>query len=94
MQADIQRLESEIQQVEGDLPGDFRDMYRRLIRAKGGDALAPIHGEFCGGCNQHVPLNMINAVMLSKPICCKACGRLLYVHEGGLPDRSAPSDGD
>jgi len=78
---DIQRLEAELKQVEGDLPGDFRDLYRRLIRAKGGDALAAIHGEFCGGCNQHVPLNMVNGVMLGKPLCCKSCGRLLYIQE-------------
>jgi len=82
---DIQRLEAELKQVEGDLPGDFRDLYRRLIRAKGGDALAAIHGEFCGGCNQHVPLNMVNGVMLGKPLCCKSCGRLLYVEEDYVP---------
>jgi predicted nucleic acid-binding Zn-ribbon protein len=47
--------------------------------------LCPIHGEFCGGCHQHVPLNMVAGVMLGKPVCCKSCGRLLYVQE----DRSA-----
>jgi uncharacterized protein len=81
IQGDIDRLNQELLQVEGDLPSDFRDLYRRLTRAKGGNALSPVLGEFCGGCNQHVPLNMINAVMLGHPVCCKSCGRLLYMEE-------------
>jgi hypothetical protein len=81
IQGDIQRLEAELQQAEGDLPSDFRDLYRRLVGAKGEDALAPIRGEFCGGCNQYVPLNLVNGVMLGKPLCCKSCGRLLYIPE-------------
>jgi predicted nucleic acid-binding Zn-ribbon protein len=85
IQGDIQRLEAEVQQTEQSLPEDFRELYRRLVRAKGEDALCPIRGEFCAGCNQHVPLNMVAGVMLGKPVCCKSCGRLLYVQE----DRSA-----
>ena len=81
IQGDIQRLETELHQAEGDLPADFRDLYRRLVGAKGEDALAPIRGEYCGGCNQHIPLNMVNGVMLGKPLCCKSCGRLLYTQE-------------
>jgi predicted nucleic acid-binding Zn-ribbon protein len=87
IRADIERLGAELRQVEGDLPGDFRDLYRRLTRAKGGNALAAILGEFCGGCNQHVPLNMVNAVMLGKPVCCKSCGRLLYMEEDRTPEK-------
>jgi predicted nucleic acid-binding Zn-ribbon protein len=43
--------------------------------------MAPINDEFCGGCNQHVPLNMVSQVMLSQPVFCKSCGRLLYLPE-------------
>jgi uncharacterized protein len=81
IQGDIDRLNQELQQVEADLPGEFRELYRRLTRVKGGNALSPVIGEFCGGCNQHVPLNMVNAVMLGQPVCCKSCGRLLYMEE-------------
>jgi len=81
IQGDIQRLEAELQQTEAELPEEFRDLYRRLVKAKGKDALCPIRGEFCGGCHQHVPLNLIAGVMLGKPVCCKACGRLLYLAE-------------
>ncbi len=81
IQADIQRLEAELQQTEAELPEEFRDLYRRLVKAKGKDALCPIRDEFCGGCHQHVPLNLVAGIMLGKPVCCKACGRLLYLPE-------------
>jgi len=87
IQKDLKRLEAELKQTEAELSGDFLELYRRLVRAKGGDALAPIHGEFCGGCNQHVPLNMCAGLILSKPICCKSCGRLLYLPEDHPPVR-------
>ncbi len=84
IQGDFERLEEELRQSEDELPGDFQDMYRRLVRAKGSDALAPMLGEFCGGCNQHVPLNMYNSLALSKPVFCRSCGRLLYLPEGSV----------
>ena len=80
-------MEAELKEAEVDLPGEFLELYRRLVRAKGGDALAPIRGEFCGGCNQHVPLNLCSGLILSKPVCCKSCGRLLYLPEDATPIR-------
>ena len=84
---DIERLKLELQQSEDELPSDFRDGYRRLVRGKGSDALAPIRGEFCGGCNQHVPLNMYNNLASSKPVFCRSCGCLLYLPEDQSPPR-------
>jgi len=81
IEADLARLSAELRQAEQDLPADFREVYDRLIRSKGSDGLAPVRGEFCTGCNQHVPLNMVNALRLSRPVFCRACGRLLYLPE-------------
>lgn len=89
IRGDIDRLEAELKQGEGELPAEFRDLYRRLVRVKGGDALAAIRREFCDGCNQHVPLNMVNGVMLGQPLCCKSCGRLLYVQDDSLLGKQA-----
>lgn len=86
IQADIRRLEAELKEAEAALPGDFRELYRRLMRSRGEDALTPMNGQFCGGCNQHVPLNKINDLMLSHPIVCTNCGRLLYLPENYSPD--------
>jgi predicted nucleic acid-binding Zn-ribbon protein len=79
---DIERLQAELKQCEKELPGDFREVYRRLTHSKGSDAMASLHDGFCGGCNQQVPVNLINALMLSRPIQCRSCGRLLYLPEG------------
>lgn len=79
LRGDIERLRVELRLCEADLPGDFRDTYHRVIRQKGEDALAPVQDEFCGGCNQHVPVNMINDLLLNRPVICTACGRLLYL---------------
>lgn len=81
LQADIERLQTEKKQAEAELPADFRLLYDRLVKARGEDALAAVVGEFCGGCNQQIPLNMISALMLANPVQCKSCGRLLYLPE-------------
>ncbi len=57
--ADIARLEAELQQSEATLPDDIRELYRRIVRQKGEDALAVVENQYCGGCNQQVPLNML-----------------------------------
>jgi hypothetical protein len=85
IRGDIERLRLELRQCETDLPSEFRETYQRVIRRKGEDALAPIEGEFCGGCNQHVPVNMINDLLMNRPVTCKACGRLLYLPEDYSP---------
>jgi uncharacterized protein len=81
LQADVARLEVELRQTEATLPRDIRDLYNRIVRQKGEDALAIIENQCCGGCNQQIPLNACNMVMLGQPVGCKTCGRLLY-----LPD--------
>jgi predicted nucleic acid-binding Zn-ribbon protein len=85
IQRDLERLQADLKRCEAELPGDFRELYRRVVRQKGEDALASVTGEFCDGCNQHVPVNLINELMLNRPATCKACGRLLYLPEDYLP---------
>jgi predicted nucleic acid-binding Zn-ribbon protein len=81
IQADLSRLKAELAQQEAALPSEFKDNYRRAVRSKGEDALAEIQGEFCGGCNQHIPLNLVSKLMLGEPLTCRSCGALLYFPE-------------
>ncbi len=81
LSGDIQRVESELVECEKNLPEELREPYHRVVRGKGDDALAPIHEEFCGGCNQQITINMVNALRMNQPVFCKACGRLLYLPE-------------
>jgi len=84
IEGDVTRLEAELTEVEALLPGDFKPLYRRAVHARGEAALASLRGEYCTGCNHKVPLNDINKLLMteSKPLVCRACGRLLYVPEG------------
>ena len=81
LKADIARLEAELQQAEATLPQDICEMYQRVVRQKGEDALAAIENQCCDGCNQQVPLNLVSQVMMGQPVFCKSCGRLLYMPE-------------
>lgn len=81
LKADIGRVEAELRATEATLPGDILDLYNRIVRQKGEDALAMVENQFCGGCNQQIPLNMLSQIMLGQPIFCKTCGRLLYLPE-------------
>jgi len=78
VQGDIDRLEVELRDAEKNLPADFQVDYSRVIRAKGADGMARMEDGVCEGCGKQVTLNMQNQLLLSKPVFCLACGRLLY----------------
>jgi uncharacterized protein len=81
--ADLARLEAELGGIQVALPDDFKPIYDRAVKARGDEALAPVQGEYCSGCNHKVPLNDINKLLMTeaKPLVCRACGRMLYVPE-------------
>jgi len=82
---EIAQVEQELKHLETLLAGDVRELYQRALRNKGSSALAPLRGEFCGGCNQHVPLQMRSQLLLGNAIWCRSCGRLLYLPENENP---------
>ena len=81
LKADITRLQGELAQAESSLPGDFKVDYQRIINSKGADGLAVAEDGVCTGCGQQITINMVDKLMLSHPIFCKSCGRLLYLPE-------------
>lgn len=85
IRGDLTRLEAELSESESALPATTRELYRRVVRQRGQDALAAIENEYCSGCHQHVPINVCAEIMLSHPMFCKACGRLLYMPEDHSP---------
>lgn len=82
IQGDLDRLQGELVEAEQGLPTDFKEPYERLARSRGEDALSEVDGQYCSGCNQMIPLNRINELMLGKPSICQGCGRLLYLPDG------------
>ncbi|MCA9271390.1 MAG: hypothetical protein KDA41_23060 [Planctomycetales bacterium] len=83
LEADLAGVQQRLAEAEAKLPIDFRTEYDRIAKARGDEALAPLEGEICGGCNFRVTPQMINDVMLCKPVFCKSCGCLLYMPESG-----------
>ena len=90
IKADIERLEKELKICEAAVPAEFRDAYDRVIKSLGEDALAPVEGQTCTGCNYIFTANMLNALNLSQIVFCKQCGRLLYLPEDRSPTNIKP----
>ena len=86
LQADLVQVEAELQAHKAELPSDIHELYTRIVRQRGEDALAVVENQCCGGCHQQLPLNHCANVMLGKPVMCKSCGRLLYLPEGEAKD--------
>ena len=87
VEADITRLEAELKEAELALPAESKELYNRVVRQRGEDALAAVENQNCLGCFTSVPLNVCSQIMLGYPVFCKTCGRLLYIPE---PDGSDP----
>jgi len=78
IRGDVERLEAELKQCEAELPPLVRDMYQRIARQRGEDALAEVSDGCCAGCHQQVPLNVQAEIRMAHPMFCRSCGRLLY----------------
>ena len=85
LESELARLNGELEAAEAKLPGDLKQDYNRIVKARGEDGLAPLEGECCGGCFQTVTAQTLNELMLSKPVFCKSCGCLLYLPEDMQP---------
>lgn len=85
LRGDIKRLEAALQEAESGLPDDFREVYQRVVKAKGQDAMAPVEGSSCGGCYQQLTANTVNEINMGRVVLCRSCGRVLYLPEDTRP---------
>lgn len=54
-------------------------LYERLLKTKGGIAIAPMHEGRCGGCHMKLVASTVIKVQAAKEIAqCEDCGRILY----------------
>jgi predicted nucleic acid-binding Zn-ribbon protein len=77
----LRQTEQQIKEVEETLPDDVRPQYRRLIAAKGDDALAALNGRTCSACYTEITAQSYNNLSLGNFVLCKNCGRILYLPE-------------
>lgn len=78
LEAEVARIEGELAAGERELPADIVEAYRRAVKTKGADGMAPIEGESCGGCFQRITDMMMSEVLLGRMVICRGCGRVLF----------------
>lgn len=81
LDAEKERITTELAAKEKEIPGDLAIQYRRLVTGKGEDALGVTNTETCGNCNQTLTPQTINDLMMKHPVFCKGCGCWLYIAE-------------
>ena len=87
LKSETARLEKQLLETETGLPDDFREMYLRVVKAKGPDGMAVIEGGSCGGCYQQLTANTVNEINMGRVVLCRSCGRVLYLPEDTRPGR-------
>jgi len=81
LRSELERVDRELAETEKAIPSAAMTDYRRLIDAKGEDALAPIDNDSCGGCYQTLTTNLIDRLRMSMLIRCPNCNAYLYLPE-------------
>ncbi|NBW95214.1 MAG: phospholipase [Planctomycetia bacterium] len=79
LEAEVARIRADLDSAENDLPHDSREVYHRIVKSKGADAMAAVEGESCGGCFQQLTGNMLAELSMGRVVPCRGCGCLLYV---------------
>jgi predicted nucleic acid-binding Zn-ribbon protein len=81
-QAQLQELDDAIVAAEAIIPEEMRDQYRRVIKQRGADAMAPVEDNACHGCYVTVTSQTMNELINAHILVfCKICGRILYLAE-------------
>jgi uncharacterized protein len=81
LESELDRVTAELHETESRLTGEFRGEYFRMAQARGDDAMAEVDGTVCTGCYTKITTQMVNELLMSKPLFCQSCGRLLYLSE-------------
>jgi hypothetical protein len=82
IQEKLKLLENKRNQITPDIDKDHLARYEKILKNKEGLAMAPVHGNSCGGCFMNVPDQIINEMkMHDKLIVCEMCARILYLED-------------
>jgi predicted nucleic acid-binding Zn-ribbon protein len=79
LNAELARIEADLQEAEQGLPEEIREEYDRIATARGAESMAPVEDGFCGGCFQQLTLQTQNQLLLGVLLFCKQCGCLMYI---------------
>ncbi|MDD5155860.1 MAG: C4-type zinc ribbon domain-containing protein [Candidatus Omnitrophica bacterium] len=78
----LSQLEAQKKQVIPEIDTKILPQYERILKSRDGLAIVQVKDNSCGGCNMHVPPQVINLIrMYERIITCEVCNRMLYIGE-------------
>ena len=80
VESELVGVRTERKELAGQLPGPILADYDRILRARGGLALAPVSKpNFCGACRMQItPQRLQELRAQASLIPCESCGRYIY----------------
>lgn len=80
--AQLAKFEAALIEAEAFIADDQVEQYRRNVKQRGSDAMAPVDNGACTGCYVSVTAQMMNELINGGHLVfCKTCGRILYLAE-------------
>lgn len=79
LEQEVARIKADLDAAELELPADSCEVYHRIVKSKGAEAMAAVEGESCGGCFQQLTGNMLAELSMGRVVPCRNCGCLLYL---------------
>ena len=69
----------ELAEVEKNIPPEIREMFDKMVKFKGVEAMSAVEGRTCLECRTDVTSQMQNELLRGMFAVCRSCGRILYV---------------
>jgi uncharacterized protein len=78
----LAQLEGQRKQITPNIDQKLLPQYQRILDNRDGLAIVSVKDNSCGGCNMHVPPQVINLIkMYERIITCEVCNRMLYIDD-------------
>ncbi len=81
LEADLERISNDLRETEARLTGELKKTYQRLVEVRAEEALAPLEGRACGGCNTSLSPRILDRLRMNEPMICTSCACLIYLPE-------------
>jgi uncharacterized protein len=82
VEAELSGVRAERATLARDVPPAVLGDYERILRARGGLAIAPVTTGVCGGCRVTIRPQALQELRSATLMRCESCGRYLYYSEG------------
>ncbi len=78
----MSQLQAQQKQIIPEIDSKILPQYQRILKNRDGLAIVRVKDNSCGGCNMHVPPQVINLIkMYERIITCEVCNRMLYIDD-------------